>query len=60
MRKAIGQVVEGFYAERAVFSVAQRLGVEMPIVEQIYKVIYEGVPPREAVTTLMRRPLTPE
>jgi glycerol-3-phosphate dehydrogenase len=32
----------------------------MPIVEQIYKVIYEGVPPREAVTTLMRRPLTPE
>ena len=60
VRKAIGQVVEGFYAARAVFSVAQRLGVEMPIVEQIYKVIYEGVPPREAVTTLMRRPLTPE
>jgi glycerol-3-phosphate dehydrogenase len=32
----------------------------MPIVEQIYRVIYEGVAPREAVATLLRRPLTPE
>ena len=59
-RKAIGQVVEGYYAAKAVYKVAARLQVEMPIVEQIYKVIYEGVTPQEAVTTLMRRPLTPE
>ena len=59
-RKAIGQVVEGYYAAKAVYKVATRLHVEMPIVEQIYKVIYEGVAPPEAVTTLMRRPLTPE
>jgi glycerol-3-phosphate dehydrogenase len=32
----------------------------MPIVEQIYRVICEGVAPREAVATLLRRPLTPE
>jgi len=59
-RKAIGQVVEGYYAAKAVYKVATQLHVEMPIVEQIYKVIYEGVAPPEAVATLMRRPLTPE
>jgi len=59
-RRAIGQVVEGFYAALAVYRVANRLEVEMPIVEQIYKVIYEGVSPQEAVITLMRRPITPE
>lgn len=59
-RKAIGQVVEGYYAAKAVYRVATRLGVEMPIVEQIYKVIHEGETPQEAVTALMRRPLTPE
>ena len=40
--------------------VAQRLGVDMPIVEQIYRVIYEGLAPQEAVRVLMRRPITPE
>ena len=59
-RRAIGQVVEGFYAALAVYRVAGRLEVEMPIVEQIYKVIYEDVSPQEAVITLMRRPITPE
>jgi glycerol-3-phosphate dehydrogenase (NAD(P)+) len=59
-RKAIGQVVEGYYAARAVHLVATRLEVEMPIVEQIYGVIYEGVSPQDAVLTLMRRPITPE
>lgn len=59
-RRAIGQVVEGYYAAKAVYRVARRLQVEMPIVEQIYRVIYEGVAPRDAVAALMRRPLTPE
>ena len=59
-RRAIGQVVEGYYAAKAVYRVAGRLQVEMPIVEQIYRVIYEGVAPRDAVAALMRRPLTPE
>lgn len=59
-RKAIGQTVEGYYAARAVRDVAAKLNVEMPIVEEIYKVIYEGMSPQEAVITLMRRPVTPE
>jgi glycerol-3-phosphate dehydrogenase (NAD(P)+) len=59
-RKAIGQTVEGYYAARAVHIVAERLDVEMPIVEEIYKVIHEGMSPQQAVVNLMRRPITPE
>jgi glycerol-3-phosphate dehydrogenase (NAD(P)+) len=59
-RKAIGQTVEGYYAARAVRDVAARLNVEMPIVEEVYKVIYEGMSPQEAVIRLMRRPVSPE
>lgn len=59
-RKAIGQVVEGYYAARAVRLAAARLDVEMPIVEQIHRIIYEGMAPRQAVDALMNRPLVPE
>jgi glycerol-3-phosphate dehydrogenase (NAD(P)+) len=58
--KAIGQVVEGFNGARAVQRVAARLGVAMPIVEQLYKVLHEGLNPKAAVAALMRRPITPE
>jgi glycerol-3-phosphate dehydrogenase (NAD(P)+) len=59
-RLAIGQVVEGYYAAIAVHRVAQQLELDMPIVEEIYKVVYEGASPQEAVVALMRRPITPE
>ena len=49
---AIGQVVEGVLAARAVRDVARRHGVEMPITEQIHSVLYEGTPPRDAVYAL--------
>jgi glycerol-3-phosphate dehydrogenase (NAD(P)+) len=58
--REIGQVVEGFNGARAVHAVAARLHVPMPIVEQIYRVLYEGVNPRDAVTALMRRPISTE
>jgi len=59
-RQAIGQVVEGYYAAVAVHRVATRLQVSMPIVEEIYRVVYESASPQEAVIALMRRPITPE
>lgn len=59
-QKAIGQVVEGVLAARAVREVAQRANVEMPICEQLYRVVHEGVPPKEAVKELMSRALKPE
>jgi glycerol-3-phosphate dehydrogenase (NAD(P)+) len=59
-RAAIGQVVEGYFAAKAVNSVAKSLDVSMPIVEQIYRVLYEGVSPRKAVAELMARPIMAE
>ncbi|MFO7287171.1 MAG: NAD(P)H-dependent glycerol-3-phosphate dehydrogenase [Gammaproteobacteria bacterium] len=56
----IGQVVEGYYAARSARRVAERVGVEMPIVEQVYAVLYEGVDPRDAAVTLLRRPMRAE
>jgi glycerol-3-phosphate dehydrogenase (NAD(P)+) len=58
--RSIGQVVEGFNGARAVRRVAARLGVAMPIVEQLYQVLHEGLNPKAAVLALMRRPITPE
>ena len=59
-QKSIGQVVEGVLAANAVRTVAQRAGVEMPICEQVYRVVYEGVAPKAAVKELMSRALKPE
>jgi glycerol-3-phosphate dehydrogenase (NAD(P)+) len=59
-QRTIGQVVEGVLAANAVRTVAQRAGVEMPICEQVYRVVYEGVAPKDAVKDLMSRALKPE
>ncbi len=56
----IGQVVEGVLAARAVCEVARRHGVEMPIIEQIHDVLYQGKPPRDAVYALMKRAIKSE
>ncbi len=56
----IGQVVEGVKAARAVEEVATELGIEMPICHQVYRILYDGVDPREAVGNLMRRQIGPE
>lgn len=57
-RKAVEQVgmVEGYHATRTAFRLAQQCGVEMPITEQCYHVLYEGKAAREAITALMGRP----
>lgn len=59
-QEEIQQVVEGVLAAKAVKEVADRLGVEMPICEQVYQVLYEGLPAGDAVGNLMRRSLKPE
>jgi glycerol-3-phosphate dehydrogenase (NAD(P)+) len=59
-QREIGQVVEGVLAAKAVRHVAQRAGVEMPIAEQIYRVLYEALPPKDAVVALMLRAIKTE
>ncbi|MBC8212730.1 MAG: NAD(P)-dependent glycerol-3-phosphate dehydrogenase [Gammaproteobacteria bacterium] len=52
---AVGQTVEGYRAARAVFFIAQLKEVNLPIMEQVYLVLYEGKSPVEAVTELESR-----
>jgi len=56
----IGQVVEGYLAAKAVRRVAQREGVEMPICDGIYRLLYENLPPQDVVKALMSRPIKAE
>lgn len=53
--KEVGAVVEGYYATQAVKLLADRLGVEMPITNAAYRVLYEGAPVGEALHSLMGR-----
>ncbi|ATA26157.1 glycerol-3-phosphate dehydrogenase [Brenneria goodwinii] len=51
----IGQVVEGYRNTKEVLALAQRYGVEMPITEQIWQVLYCGKDAREAALSLLGR-----
>ena len=51
----IGQEVEGINTAREVRSKALELGVEMPITEQTYRVLFEGLDPHQAVHNLLSR-----
>ena len=53
--KEVGAVVEGYYAARSAWELGQRQGIDMPITEAAYKVLYEGMPVREAFSTLLQR-----
>ncbi|MFQ5904401.1 MAG: NAD(P)H-dependent glycerol-3-phosphate dehydrogenase [Candidatus Binatia bacterium] len=53
-------VAEGIRNTRSVYLLADRIEVEMPIVEQMYLVLYEGKRPLEAVRDLMQRSLKAE
>ncbi|MGL6147189.1 MAG: NAD(P)H-dependent glycerol-3-phosphate dehydrogenase, partial [Plesiomonas sp.] len=54
-QEAIGQVVEGYRNTKEVLALAQRFGVEMPITEQVYQVLYCGKNAREAALSLLGR-----
>jgi glycerol-3-phosphate dehydrogenase (NAD(P)+) len=51
----LGQEAEGVATARELFNLAERLQVEMPITEQVYRVLYEGRSPQRAVEVLLRR-----
>jgi glycerol-3-phosphate dehydrogenase (NAD(P)+) len=53
-------VAEGIRTTKSVVQLAQRFGIEMPIAEKMYAVLYEGLRPQEAITDLMERKLKEE
>lgn len=51
----VGKTVEGMTAAREVLMRAKQAGIEMPIVEQVYKILFEQQDPRQAVQDLLCR-----
>ena len=52
---SLNGTAEGITTTPAARELGRRLGVEMPIVEEAYKVLYEGMEPRRAIMELMTR-----
>jgi len=59
-RDDIGQAIEGITTARVVFDLSSRIGVEMPICSQVYRVLYEGLDPGHAVSELLARRIKEE
>lgn len=53
--KQVNMVVEGVYSARAAVELGQKYQVELPIIEQVYQILFEGKDPKEAVNALMLR-----
>jgi glycerol-3-phosphate dehydrogenase (NAD(P)+) len=51
----IGQEIEGISAAKETFLLAKKYGIDMPITEQTYKVLYEDLAPLTAVQNLLAR-----
>ncbi len=53
--REVGQEAEGVTTVRDLYVMATKAKVEMPITEQVYKVVYEGQSPQQAVEALLHR-----
>lgn len=56
----LGQVAEGLYAADAVHRLSRRLGLDLPISEQVYQVLHRGRDPGKVLKALLSRPLRSE
>lgn len=56
----IGQAVEGAKSALSIGLLAQQAGVEMPICQQVYRILYEQLPPAKAVEQLLSRDIKSE
>ena len=53
-------VAEGVYTTKSVLDYAQKKQIEMPITKAVYSVLFQDVPPKEALSKLMNRDLKSE
>jgi glycerol-3-phosphate dehydrogenase (NAD(P)+) len=56
----LGHVAEGVTTAKSAYYLAERLGVELPICNEVYRVLFENKPVGEAVQDLLHRPLKRE
>ena len=59
-RKEIGMTIESVDNIDVAYSLSKKYNVEMPIVNAVYNVLYNGLDPKEAVNQLMTRELKDE
>ena len=53
-------VTEGVWTTKAVLKLGQQNGVDLPITEEVHRILFEGKPPQKALKDLMRRDLKSE
>ncbi len=52
---SIAQEIEGIPTTKTIYQLAQKHGIEMPITEQVYNVLYQHAKPKDAVNNLLSR-----
>jgi glycerol-3-phosphate dehydrogenase (NAD(P)+) len=52
---SLGHVAEGVTTAKSAYDLAARLGVDLPITSEVYRVLYQGEPVADAVTKLLNR-----
>jgi glycerol-3-phosphate dehydrogenase (NAD(P)+) len=53
-------VVEGYRTTESFYGLCKERGIEAPILGEVYRILYAGKPPAEALTALMKRELKRE
>lgn len=53
--REVNMVVEGVYSAKAAMELAEKYDTELPIIEQVNQILFEGKDPKEAVSNLMLR-----
>ncbi|MDT8363730.1 MAG: NAD(P)H-dependent glycerol-3-phosphate dehydrogenase [Nitrosomonas sp.] len=56
----IGHVTEGVHTVREAHAFACRLGIDMPVTEAVYRILYENIPVCDAIQTMLEREPKPE
>ncbi|MCS6809060.1 MAG: NAD(P)H-dependent glycerol-3-phosphate dehydrogenase [Bacteroidota bacterium] len=60
IRRETQQIAEGVFSSESIHALAQKTGVEMPIVHQVYEVLFHNKTPYQAIQDLMTREMKPE
>jgi glycerol-3-phosphate dehydrogenase (NAD(P)+) len=56
----LGHVAEGVRTAKSAYDLGRKVGVDMPITTEVYRVLYEGKAPNQAVSDLLARANRPE
>lgn len=53
--QVLHQLAEGYYTVKALVQLGKQYGVELPICQSVYHILYENADPHEAIRLLMGR-----